>query len=36
MFRDFERTAERVASENLVLDAFQREGEGLPSGRSSS
>ena len=33
MFRDFEHTAERVASENLVLDAFQREGEGLPSGR---
>jgi enoyl-CoA hydratase/carnithine racemase len=30
MFRDFEHTAERVASENLVLDAFQREGTGLP------
>src|SRR3954452_4172790 len=32
MFRDFEQTAERVSSENLVLDAFQREGAGLPSG----
>jgi len=30
MFRDFEDTAERVASENLILDAFQREGAGLP------
>jgi enoyl-CoA hydratase/carnithine racemase len=30
MFRDFEATADRVASENLVLDAFQREGAGLP------
>jgi enoyl-CoA hydratase/carnithine racemase len=34
MFRDFEDTAERVAGENLILDAFQREGAGLPqSGR---
>jgi enoyl-CoA hydratase/carnithine racemase len=32
MFREFEGTAERVASENLVLDAFQREGAGLPQG----
>src|SRR4051794_35477635 len=32
MFREFEQTAERVASENLVLDAFQREGAGLPQG----
>jgi enoyl-CoA hydratase/carnithine racemase len=30
MFREFESTAERVASENLILDAFQREGTGLP------
>jgi enoyl-CoA hydratase/carnithine racemase len=30
MFREFESTAERVASENLILDAFQREGAGLP------
>jgi enoyl-CoA hydratase/carnithine racemase len=30
LFREFEQTAERVASENLVLDAFQREGAGLP------
>jgi enoyl-CoA hydratase/carnithine racemase len=30
MFRDFEGTADRVASENLILDAFQREGAGLP------
>ena len=32
MFREFEGTGERVASENLVLDAFQREGAGLPQG----
>jgi enoyl-CoA hydratase len=32
MFRDFEGTADRVASENLILDAFQREGAGLPQG----
>src|SRR3954467_2029164 len=33
MFRDFEGTAERVARENLALEAFQREGAGLPQGR---
>ena len=34
MFRDFEDTEQRVASENRILDAFQREGAGLPqSGR---
>ena len=32
MFRDFEASADRVARENLLLEAFQREGEGLPSG----
>jgi enoyl-CoA hydratase/carnithine racemase len=32
MFRELEGTAGRVASENLVLDAFQREGAGLPQG----
>ena len=30
MFRDLERTAERVAYENGLLMAFQREGAGLP------
>jgi hypothetical protein len=34
MFRELERTSERVASENLVLDAFQREGAGLPHQRA--
>jgi enoyl-CoA hydratase/carnithine racemase len=33
MFRDFEGTAGRVARENLALEAFQREGTGLPQGR---
>ena len=32
MFREFESTAERVARENLLLEAFQREGAGLPQG----
>jgi enoyl-CoA hydratase/carnithine racemase len=32
MFRSFEGTAERVARENDALEAFQREGAGLPSG----
>jgi enoyl-CoA hydratase/carnithine racemase len=32
MFREFEATADRVARENLLLDAFQREGAGLPQG----
>jgi len=30
MFREFEATADRVARENLLLEAFQREGAGLP------
>lgn len=30
MFRDFERTAERVALENEILVEFQRHGAGLP------
>lgn len=30
MFRDFERSAERVAAENELLLAFQRDGAGLP------
>jgi enoyl-CoA hydratase len=30
MFREFEGTADRVARENLLLEAFQREGAGLP------
>lgn len=30
MFRDFERTAERVAAENELLVEFQRSGRGLP------
>ena len=34
MFRDFERTADRVASENSTLEAFQREGTGLPQARA--
>lgn len=33
MFRDLERTAERVAYENERLLAFQRHGTGLPTGR---
>ena len=32
MFRDLERTAERVAYENERLMAFQRHGTGLPAG----
>src|SRR4051812_38722670 len=32
MFREFEATADRVARENLLLEAFQREGAGLPQG----
>lgn len=32
MFRDLERTAERVAYENERLMAFQRDGTGLPTG----
>lgn len=32
MFRDLERTAERVAYENERLMAFQRHGTGLPTG----
>jgi enoyl-CoA hydratase/carnithine racemase len=32
MFRDFEGSADRVARENLLLESFQREGAGLPSG----
>ena len=34
MFRDFERTAERVALENELLVEFQRHGAGLPRKRS--
>jgi enoyl-CoA hydratase len=34
MFRDFEDTEQRVAGENLILDAFQREGAGLPQSAS--
>jgi enoyl-CoA hydratase len=34
MFRDLEHSAERVALENELLVAFQREGAGLPSGRA--
>jgi enoyl-CoA hydratase/carnithine racemase len=30
MFREFEATADRVARENARLEAFQREGAGLP------
>jgi len=33
MFRGFERTADRVAAENRALEAFQREGAGLPQRR---
>lgn len=33
MFRELEDTERRVARENEALEAFQREGEGLPSGR---
>jgi len=32
MFRELERTADRVAYENELLVAFQREGAGLPTG----
>ena len=34
LFGDFERTGERVASENQALEAFQREGAGLPQARA--
>jgi enoyl-CoA hydratase/carnithine racemase len=33
MFREFEDTADRVARENEELEAFQREGTGLPQSR---
>ena len=33
MFREFEQTAERVSAENRALEAFQREGAGLPQRR---
>src|SRR3954463_11689320 len=33
MFREFERTAERVTDENVALETFQREGAGLPQRR---
>jgi len=33
MFRDLDRTAERVAYENERLMHFQRHGTGLPRGR---
>jgi len=34
MFREFEDTADRVARENEELEAFQREGAGLPQSRA--
>jgi len=34
MFREFEDTPERVARENEALEAFQREGTGLPQSRT--
>ncbi|MCU0314298.1 MAG: hypothetical protein MUC84_09595, partial [Solirubrobacteraceae bacterium] len=32
MFRDFDETPARIAAENDLLVAFQREGTGLPQG----
>jgi enoyl-CoA hydratase/carnithine racemase len=35
MFRDFDETHARIAAENELLVAFQREGQGLPQGPAS-